>query len=191
MSDHAKAVLRTVVVVVGTDHHPFDRLVGWADEWCGSQIDGTVRCVVQYGTSMPLSRAEGYAYLGRDDLLALFAESRAVVCHGGPSTIIEALRHDRLPFVVPRAPELGEHVDGHQRRFADVMQAKGLIRLVRSRDELFAALDAELAATAPASIAVELPEPDVAALALGEKVATLLARGPSRRLRFLRRIWGR
>jgi len=68
------------------------------------------------------------------------------------------------------------------------MRAKGLIRLVRSRDELVAGLDAELAATAPTPLAVELPEPAVAALALGEQVATLLDRGPSRRLRVLRRI---
>ena len=188
MSDPAATLPCTVVVVVGTDHHPFDRLVGWADQWCASQIHGTVRCVVQYGTSMPPARAEGHAYVGRDDLLALLAEARAVVCHAGPSTIIEAVRHDRVPFVVPRAPQLGEHVDGHQQHFAEVMRAKGLIRLVRSRDELVAGLDAELAATAPTPLAVELPEPAVAALALGEQVATLLDRGPSRRLRVLRRI---
>jgi len=39
-----------VLVTVGTDHHPFDRLVGWIDRWAPP---GRVRLVVQYGTAVP------------------------------------------------------------------------------------------------------------------------------------------
>jgi hypothetical protein len=40
-----------VLISVGTDHHPFDRLVTWADGWLATRPEGSVRCVVQSGTS--------------------------------------------------------------------------------------------------------------------------------------------
>ena len=50
-----------VLVVVGTDHHPFDRAVGWADEWAASHPDR--RVLVQYGTSRRPTTAEGHDLL--------------------------------------------------------------------------------------------------------------------------------
>ena len=58
-----------VLVVVGTDHHPFDRVVGWADEWAASHPG--VRVLVQYGTSRPPTTAEGHDLLPVGDLTAL------------------------------------------------------------------------------------------------------------------------
>jgi UDP-N-acetylglucosamine transferase subunit ALG13 len=39
-----------VLVVVGTDCHPFDRLVDWVERWQEARGD-SVRCVVQHGSS--------------------------------------------------------------------------------------------------------------------------------------------
>ena len=43
-----------VFVTVGTDHHPFDRLVQWADEWTTRT---GIACLVQTGTSISTSHA--------------------------------------------------------------------------------------------------------------------------------------
>ena len=56
--------------------------------------------------------------------------------------IVEARRHGKRPLVVPRDHRLGEHVDGHQLRFARRLADEGLIVLCEQRDELTAALDA-------------------------------------------------
>ena len=37
-----------ILVLVGTDHHPFDRLVRWADRWAGAH---EARVVIQHGTA--------------------------------------------------------------------------------------------------------------------------------------------
>ena len=176
-----------VIVVVGTDHHPFGRLVAWVDRWAAARSTGD-RCLVQYGTAAPPLHTQAVDYLRRDALLAGFAAARVVVCHGGPSTIIEALRSDRMPIVLPRSPAHGEHVDGHQEQFAAVMAAKQMIRLVEDEATLFAWLDAELANDGPTPVVVDLPPPEVAALELGRRVAALTASGPTRRLRLLRRL---
>ena len=97
-------------MVVGTDHHPFDRAVGWADEWAASHPD--LRVLVQYGTSRPPTTADGHDLLLVGDLMALMSEATAVVCHGGPGTIMAAREAGHVPIVVPRRSDLGERSVG-------------------------------------------------------------------------------
>jgi UDP-N-acetylglucosamine transferase subunit ALG13 len=161
-----------VVVSVGTDHHPFDRLIGWVDAW----LPGGVQCVVQHGTSAPPRRAEGVAYLDHGALTALLEEAAVVVCHGGPTTITESRRHGRRPIVVPRSPVLGEHVDDHQQRFCARMEAKGLISTAADEDSFRALLDRAL--DTPHDFEVEAHGGHVAesVARFGSLVADLLAR---------------
>jgi UDP-N-acetylglucosamine transferase subunit ALG13 len=133
-----------VLVVVGTDHHPFDRLVSWMDRW--AQRHPGVGCFVQYGTAHAPAVCDGIDYLAHPDLQARMQAAGAVVSHGGPGTIMEMRAHGHSPVVVARDPVLGEHVDGHQQRFARVVAEAGVIRLVTSEDELERALDEALGA---------------------------------------------
>jgi UDP-N-acetylglucosamine transferase subunit ALG13 len=135
----------TVLVSVGTDHHPFDRLVRWVDGWLGAQDNGEVTCLVQYGASHPPGRARGLPYLDHADLSQVMGGAHVVVCHGGPSTIAEARRNGHRPIVVPRNPRLGEHVDDHQERFSRRLADAGMVWLVTSREDLVHALDDALA----------------------------------------------
>ena len=128
-----------VLVTVGTDHHPFDRLVGWIDRWAPP---GRVRLVVQYGTAVPPRTADGTPFLTPDEFAELLGTADAVVCSGGPGAIMEARAAGLQPIVVPRRSSLGEHVDDHQRAFADFMAARDLVTLADEEHELSAALDA-------------------------------------------------
>lgn len=161
-----------VFVSVGTDHHPFDRLIGWVDAW----LPDGVQCVVQYGTSAPPSRADGVAYLEHDALTALLEEAAVVVCHGGPTTITESRRHGRRPVVVPRSPRLGEHVDDHQERFCARLAAKGLISTAVDEDAFRDLLDHAL--YSPGDFAIEAGGGDVleSVTRFGRLVGDLLAR---------------
>jgi UDP-N-acetylglucosamine transferase subunit ALG13 len=117
-----------VLVVVGTDHHPFDRVVGWADAWAEAHPDAQV--VVQYGTSRPPRVADGYDVLPIDRLNELFRAATVAVCHGGPGTIMGARQAGLVPLVVARRRDLGEHVDDHQVRFTSRIGAAGQVHLV-------------------------------------------------------------
>ena len=117
--------LPLLLVTVGTDHHPFDRLVGWAGAWLAAH-PGALRCLMQTGTSAPPSgQGEWQAYLEFDALQAAMASATAVVCHGGPGTILGARHTGAVPVVVPRQHRLGEHVDDHQLAFARRLAAEG------------------------------------------------------------------
>ncbi|GAA1917093.1 hypothetical protein GCM10009737_18200 [Nocardioides lentus] len=141
------AALGPVLFCVGTDHHRFDRLVGWADDWFAEAAGaaGVSKVVVQHGTSRAPVVAEGHPHLAYADLQRLLAEASAVVCHGGPGLISDARGAGHVPVCVPRDPALGEHVDSHQMRFADAAGHAGVVRLARHPETMADALSATLA----------------------------------------------
>ncbi|MBX7267898.1 glycosyl transferase family 28 [Micromonospora sp. Llam7] len=132
-----------MLVAVGTDKHPFDRLVDWLREWHGEVADAVV-LTVQHGHTRAAGLPDAAPFLGHAELQAAMAAADLVVCHGGPATILEARRHGHLPIVVPRDPARGEHVDDHQLLFARRLGAAGLVALCESRRELLDALAAGL-----------------------------------------------
>ena len=131
-----------LLVTVGTDHHPFDRLVRWAEDWLAGH-PGALRCLMQTGTSAPpTGGVEWRAYLEFDALQAAMASAAAVVCHGGPGTILGARHMGAVPIVVPRQHRLGEHVDDHQVAFSRRLAADGdEIHLAETEADLHRLLD--------------------------------------------------
>jgi UDP-N-acetylglucosamine transferase subunit ALG13 len=141
-----------VLVLVGTDYHRFDRLVGWIDRWAA---DRGAEVLVQHGTSRPPEVAVGQPYLDWDKVQSEIAAADVVVSHGGPATISEARKAGHTPVVVPRDPARDEHVDEHQQLFSRRLGASGLVTVAEDEPALRSALDA--AAAAGRGPAVEVP----------------------------------
>jgi UDP-N-acetylglucosamine transferase subunit ALG13 len=139
-------VTQLVVVLTGTDHHPFERLVHWVDAAAARRAE--VRFVIQHGLSTAPRVAEGYRFIVHAHLVSLLAAASAVVCHGGPALITEAREAGHVPLCVPRDPQLKEHVDGHQQRFAAMAAREGLVRTVLSQEAFDDELDEALARSA-------------------------------------------
>lgn len=132
-----------VAVLVGTDHHPFDRLLSWVAQLAAT---GTARCFVQHGFTELPSGLEGQSMLDPDDLHRLLLDADAVVTHGGPGMIMDARALGHRPIVVARDPLLGEHVDDHQQRFLRFVAPRDLVIGVDSLSELDRAVAAAVAA---------------------------------------------
>lgn len=134
---------RSILLTVGTDHHPFDRVVRWFDSWLAGveqRDDVEIDAFVQRATAAA-GRAESVEYLSFDDLVAAIKGADIVITHGGPGSIVECRKWGRLPIVVPRDPELGEHVDNHQQLFSDRMAADGQILIARTEEDFRQLLD--------------------------------------------------
>lgn len=160
-----------VVVSVGTDHHPFDRLVTWIDGWAADHPD--VRVVVQRGSAAPTATAESETLIPHAELCRLFGQATAVVVHGGPSTLMDARDAGRRPILFPRDPSFGEHVDGHQISFAEHLAGGNLARVAFDLETLGRYLDEAL--TDPAAYLAPVdaaPAPGV--VAFGRIVDDLL-----------------
>ena len=126
-----------IAVLVGTDHHPFDRLVDFAE---AASAVTTAQWFVQRGYSREPGRLPSAAMLGVDDLDDLLGRAQAVVTHGGPGLIMEARAHGHVPVVVPRDPAYGEHVDEHQMRFTTRIARDRLILRATNLADFEAAL---------------------------------------------------
>lgn len=144
-ADQVDGIFATsVLVVVGTDIHQFDRLMGWLERWHASRRERP-SMIVQYGYSRRPEVPGAVDFLDHQEIHSAITSATLVVTHGGPASIIEARRAGRLPIVVPRDPSRGEHVDDHQQRFARRLADVGAIRLCENEAVFVRALEAGLA----------------------------------------------
>lgn len=161
-----------IVVSVGTDHHRFDRLVRWTEHYASQHPE--LRFVVQRGTSNTPRALESHELIPHDELRGLFADASVVICHGGPSTVMDARSVGRKPIVVPRDPELAEHVDGHQVRFARHLSDHRMAVVVWSEAEFFTALDEALIDPATMTIPIAAKSVPVGVANVGRVLDDLL-----------------
>ena len=138
-----------VLVLLGTDHHRFDRLVRWVEGWLSPREGEAPTVLVQHGFTQPpdpdVARASYAPFLDHREIGRNLDRVAAVVCHGGPGTIHDCRRAGLVPVVVPRSSAHGEHVDDHQIRYTRRLHREGLVRTVddeqQFRSELLAALE--------------------------------------------------
>ena len=120
---------------------PWALITTRSTDWSSGSTPGPPRIrhasvYVQRGTSVRPKTCASDEYVAYDDLIESMTTSTVVVTHGGPATIMAAHAHGRLPVVVPRRPDLGEHVDDHQIRFGHWMANRCQVVLAETEDEL-------------------------------------------------------
>ena len=145
-----------ILAAVGTDHHPFDRFVTWLDTW--QQHNAECEVFIQRGTTKLVPHARSAQWLEPGELDAMMHRADAIVCHGGPSTIMEARQAGVVPVVIPRNPAMGEHVDEHQMRFSAFMAGKGAIQVAHDESELSQQLKGVVHGTAERVVTGTPPE---------------------------------
>lgn len=146
-----------ILATVGTDVHPFDRLVGWVDGWAKAHPDFEV--IIQYGSSAVPEIANGIQFLSHDALLEWMTRASIVITHGGPATIMEVRARHGVPIVIPRNPSLGEHVDRHQLDFCTAMARRDFVQLAQSSEHLEGLIEAQIAnPPRPTAAPTSLPE---------------------------------
>lgn len=132
---------RSLFVTVGTDHHPFHRLIKWVEHWLEDGGGLRVACAIQGGTSWRGSQGTFHDFLPYRAMQAAMGQALAVVCQGGPGTIMECRALAHVPIVVPRLRRLGEAVDDHQVAFARGLAEAGEIHLAETEAQLHKLLD--------------------------------------------------
>ena len=126
-----------IFVTVGTHEQQFNRLVKAVDDL---KRDGVITedVVMQTGFStyepkyckwsklIPYQQMEQYV-----------RDAHIVITHGGPASFIMPLQMGKIPIVVPRQQQFGEHVNDHQVEFArNVAERMGNIILVEDISKL-------------------------------------------------------
>ncbi|MFL2030192.1 glycosyltransferase [Loigolactobacillus zhaoyuanensis] len=126
-----------IFVTVGTHEQPFNRLVKAVDDLkMSDKITDSVFIQTGYSTYIPKA-CEYKDFITMDQMNKYMEEADTIITHGGPSSFIMALQHNKVPIVVPRLSKFNEHVNNHQVTFCDELVARQFpIRLIRSIDDL-------------------------------------------------------
>ena len=168
------------VVTVGTDHHPFDRLIGWINDWLEQHPERTQSFMVQWGSASVEPVCPGPRFLDVGQLNDLLDSADVMICHGGPGSIADAWARGQVPIAVPRLRRLGEVVDDHQVDFCRKLAGRGRVRLAEDPAALAGLLDEAI--RDPARFRLHAPAADVDAVVaqFDALVAELMSRPRTR-----------
>lgn len=107
-----------IFVTVGTHEQPFNRLVQYMDKLKESGVIAD-EIVIQTGFSTyEPKHCVWHRLISRKELSQYMQEARIVITHGGPASFLAPLEQGKIPIVVPRKKQYGEHVNDHQVDFA-------------------------------------------------------------------------
>jgi len=113
-----------IFVTVGTHEQQFNRLIKCVDELKGSGVV-TEDVIIQSGFStFEPKNSKWIKFLPYNEMHEYVAEARIVITHGGPASFIMPIHMGKIPIVVPRSFEFGEHVNNHQIEFAKAIEER-------------------------------------------------------------------
>ena len=124
-----------IFVTIGTHEQPFNRLIEAVDRM---KADGTFNdnVIIQIGYSTYEPKfCEWRKLYPYDEMLELVNKARIVITHGGPSSFIMPLQIGKIPIVVPRQKQYGEHVNDHQLEFCKAAEERFGNIVVAENDE--------------------------------------------------------
>lgn len=126
-----------IFVTVGTHEQPFDRLISHIDHLVETGKI-TEEVVIQSGFSTyEPQHCRWSKLLPHKEVRELVENARVIITHGGPASFMMPLQMGKIPVVVPRKADYGEHVNDHQVSFCEaVAQRKGNIILVEDVEQL-------------------------------------------------------
>jgi UDP-N-acetylglucosamine--N-acetylmuramyl-(pentapeptide) pyrophosphoryl-undecaprenol N-acetylglucosamine transferase len=115
--------VRRILVTLGTHTYAFPRLV----EGVLRLLSGDEELIWQVGATtghdLP---GEVHSALSSARMGELLRSVDVVIGHAGMGTALSALMAGKVPVLVPRRKDRGEHVDDHQAALAEELQRRGL-----------------------------------------------------------------
>jgi UDP-N-acetylglucosamine transferase subunit ALG13 len=124
-----------IFVTVGTHEQPFNRLLKCIDDMIDKDlIKEEVIAQIGYSTYKP-KNYKTKKLISYEEMQEYIKNARIVVTHGGPSSFIAPLAIGKIPVVVPRKKEFGEHVNNHQVEFTKEVEKRMKNIIVALNDE--------------------------------------------------------
>jgi UDP-N-acetylglucosamine transferase subunit ALG13 len=92
---------------------------------------------IQYGhTTFRKGGAVAVDFVGMEEFQRLVQDAELVILHAGAGSIITALKAGKVPVVMPRRADFGEHIDDHQHELVDELAAMGRILLAEDENSI-------------------------------------------------------
>ncbi len=121
-----------ILVTVGSTLFPFTRMANLVQE-IAAICNPQEKIIFQYGRTPPKgmhAHIELHAFISHEKLMDGMKRARVIICHGGPATIYQALSFGKIPWVLPRQKQFGEHLNDHQVDFCRFMAKRRLVCII-------------------------------------------------------------
>lgn len=126
-----------IFVTVGTHEQPFDRLVKEIDTLkLTNKLTDDIFIQSGYCEYSP-EHCKYQEFISFQKMNKFAKQARIIITHGGPGSIMLALNQGKIPIVVPRQEDHGEHVDNHQVLFTKRLDKKEEIIGVYEIEKLY------------------------------------------------------
>ena len=122
-------------VSVGNATQPFHRLLNAVCE-LSPQFPQPV--MVQYGAAQDFAcpHCQCVAFMDMEAFKQQVGKADLLIFHAGAGSVIHAVRAGKVPVLMPRRVELGEHVDNHQVEFARELAATNKVVVCEDASQL-------------------------------------------------------
>lgn len=131
-----------ILVIMGMDAQPFDRLASTVDELQASKAIGEDFFMQLGACTYTPKYARFERYLSFGEVCEKIRQSNVVVSHAGAGSTLVCIQQGKHPIMVPRRARFGEAVDDHQVPFAAKLAEGGLATPVYEMQELPTAIAA-------------------------------------------------
>lgn len=130
-----------ILVILGTEQFPFERLVRKMDEIAGQMLFED-EVYVQLGSCQYEPRNCAWKrYIDFGEMVDKIRAAGVVISHAGAGTTLLCLHLGKRPILVPRQKKFGEHVDDHQVSFAQMIETMGYVDVVNDASEIQAYIE--------------------------------------------------
>jgi len=118
-----------VLVTVGNAPQPFPRLLEAVDRLAGEGVFRQAPVLMQRGSAggFQARHCEQRDFLAMDEFVGAVRQAELVIAHGGAGTLFHVLQAGKIPIVMPRRVQYGEHVDDHQYELVQVLSEEGRV----------------------------------------------------------------
>lgn len=147
-----------IFVVLANEKFPFIRLVTWVLQ---AVQEGIIKeeVILQYGNTpvgeLPAT-IKPVQWLKHEEFDEHIMKASKVIAHAGVGIFLQSRWHGRIPLLVPRKPEAGEHLDNHQMDLAEQLHDEFALPYAQTYEEFKALLSQDLDALPVKSFRQEL-----------------------------------
>lgn len=121
-------------VSVGNASQPFVRLLS---EVGALALALPQPIIVQHGnTPFQSAVCRAIPFVGMTEYEQFVVSAELLILHAGAGSVIHAVRAGKVPVVMPRRMEFGEHVDNHQIEFAQALANAGRVVVATDPQQL-------------------------------------------------------
>lgn len=125
-----------ILVLLGTNDKPFDRLLKKIDEYA-KENNLKDEIIVQSGfTKYESNNMKIFDLIPSDELDEYVKDTDLIITHGGVGSIMSGIRHNKKVIAVARLKEFKEHVNDHQIQIIENFTKEGYILELKKYDNL-------------------------------------------------------